>query len=107
MDDLASTAATPMSLLQTLQGRHAAELVFTRLGTLMVALHPHAPLQQLFSREELQRHLHALGRQMPPHIFELGAPLIFFGDAQLLLACISDSRALHRVWTQARERCRR
>ena len=71
MDDLASSSAATM--LQTLQSRHAAELVFTRCGTLMLCLNPHAPLPHLFSREELQRHLHALGRQLPPHIFELGA----------------------------------
>lgn len=74
MDDLAALGTTTAAAaVQNLQSRHAADLVFTRVGnTLMLALNPHAPVSHLFSREELQRHQHVLGRQLPPHIFELG-----------------------------------
>ena len=72
MDDLA-TAPNAAALLQALQSRHAAELVFTRCGTMMVAINPHRPLPHLFSRKEEQKHVHALGRQLPPHVYELGA----------------------------------
>ena len=74
MDDL---CANEKAILATLQSRHAAELVFTRCGTIMISLHPHAQLPHLFAVQELQRHrVHALGRQLPPHIFELGTALI-------------------------------
>ncbi len=74
MDDLSCVSSPEKlsSLLQTLQSRHAADLVFTRLGSLIVSLNPHAPLTHLYSREEVLRHLHAVG-QLPPHVFELGA----------------------------------
>ena len=88
MDDLASSSGA--TVMQTLQSRHAAELVFTRCGTLMICLNPHAPLPHLFSREELQRHMHALGRQLPPHIFELGARSSPCTRAHLLAVCLRD-----------------
>ena len=72
MDDLAS-ATNSAAQLQALQSRHAAELVFTRCGNMMVALNPHVALPHLFSRKEEQSHLRALGRQLPPHVYELGA----------------------------------
>ena len=60
-------------LLHTLQSRHAAGLVFTRLGSMLIALNPLRSLPQFCSREERVRHLRALDRELPPHIFELGA----------------------------------
>tara|TARA_B110001452_G_scaffold8214_1_gene7232 strand:- start:203 stop:502 length:300 start_codon:yes stop_codon:yes gene_type:complete len=64
-----------VGLLHTLQSRHAAGLVFTRLGGMLIALNPLRPLPQFCSREERMRHLRALDRQLPPHIFEHGARL--------------------------------
>ena len=73
MDDLASSASSTAQI-QALQSRHAAELVFTRCGSsFMVALNPHASLPHLFCKKEAMGHVHALGRSLPPHVYELGA----------------------------------
>jgi myosin heavy subunit len=82
MDDVTSIAQQLRSddqellqgLLHTLQSRHAAGLVFTRLGSMLIALNPLRTLPQFCSREERIRHLRAHERQLPPHIFEHGAP---------------------------------
>ena len=73
MDDV-SSCPSEQELLQALQSRHAADLVFTRLGTMLLALNPYTPLTHLYSRNQLLLHLHALDRQLPPHIFEHGKP---------------------------------
>ena len=77
MDDLA-TLTDRGTAVETLQSRHAADLSFTRIGNVLLALGPHEErLRYLYSKEERLRYLHALDRQLPPHIFELGkhAPL--------------------------------
>ena len=73
MDDL-SQLPDRAGALEALQSRHAADLVFTRVGNLLIALNPHAQLAHLFSKEERLRYLQTLDRQLPPHIFEHGAP---------------------------------
>ena len=44
-------------------------LVFTRLGGVVLCLNPQRPVAQLYGREERLRHLRALDRQLPPHIY--------------------------------------
>ena len=71
MDDLAA-CSDAQAAVETLRARQAAELIFTRLGTQLVALTPARPLPALFSRAELQRY-RTLERLLPPHVFEVGA----------------------------------
>ena len=60
-------------ILTTVSQRASAGLVFTRLGGVVLCLNPQRPVAQLYGREERLRHLRALDRQLPPHIYELGA----------------------------------
>ena len=64
MDDLAA-CSDAQAAAETLRARQAAELIFTRLGTQLVALTPARPLPALFSRAELQRY-RTLERLLPP-----------------------------------------
>jgi len=76
-------------LLHTLQSRHAAGLVFTRLGSMLIALNPLRSLPQFCSREERIRHLRALDRELPPHIFELGTRALAAVASEGESQCIS------------------
>ena len=76
-------------LLHTLQSRHAAGLVFTRLGSMLIALNPLRSLPQFCSREERTRHLRALDRELPPHIFELGTRALAAVASEGESQCIS------------------
>ena len=71
-DDL-SQLQSDEEILTTVSQRASAGLVFTRLGGVVLCLNPQRPVAQLYGREERLRHLRALDRQLPPHIYELGA----------------------------------